>query len=85
MAELDIKEGVSVKAYLRETMALLDADGLEVNAEVYRVVDPVPFATPSSKGLGIYQNTVYNIFIPLNEGEHEDIDYRKEWYKARDH
>lgn len=51
LSKLDIKEGVEVEAYFRETMVLLDADGIEVHAEVYRVVTPVPFAAPDGKYL----------------------------------
>lgn len=51
LSKLDVKEGVKVNAYRRETCVLLNASGLEIHADVYRVVSPVPFAAPDAKYL----------------------------------
>ena len=53
--KLDVKEGVELNAYVRETRVLLDSCGLEILAEVYQVVDPVPFAAPDAKYLSRVQ------------------------------
>ncbi|OGU18605.1 MAG: hypothetical protein A2X85_17350 [Geobacteraceae bacterium GWF2_54_21] len=66
LSKLDIKEGVEVNAYVREYRVLLDADGMEVHAEVYRVVDPVPFAAPDARYLSRVLKGVTRFQMELN-------------------